>query len=55
MSASVGVAFVYYIGSLQLGKQLAAIAGIPADVAVWSTNGVGLLIGLVLVWRSLRR
>jgi len=55
MSTAVGVAFVYYIGSLQLGKQLAALAGLSPDLAVWSTNGVGVLIGLVLVWRNLKR
>jgi len=55
MSASVGVAFVYYIGSLQLGKQLAEIAGVAPDLAVWSTNAVGFVVGLVLTWRSLGR
>ena len=55
MSASVGVAFVYYIGSLRLGKQLAEVAGVQPDLAVWSTNAVGVFVGLILTWRSLKR
>lgn len=55
MSAAVGVAFVYYIGSLQLGKKLASVGGIEPHAAVWTTNAIGLAVGLLFTWRALRR
>lgn len=55
MSASVGVAFAYYIGSMRLGKELAKHSNMEPYIAVWSANVVALLIGMYLTWRAMRR
>ncbi len=55
MSASVGVAFAYYIGSMRLGKQLAAVGGVQPEIAVWAANVVALILGLILTVRAMRR
>jgi len=55
MTAAVGVAFAYYLGSLRLGKQLAKVSTVDPALAVWVTNIVGLVIGLYLTWRAMRR
>ena len=55
MTTGVGVAFIYYIASLRMGKQIIQMSDISPLVAVWSTNGIGAVIGLVLTWRIVRR
>jgi lipopolysaccharide export LptBFGC system permease protein LptF len=55
MTAGVGVAFVYYVASLRMGKQIIEIADVSPFLAVWSTNAIGALIGLVLTYRIVRR
>ena len=55
MTAGVGVAFVYYVASLRMGKQIIEISDISPFLAVWSTNGIGVFIGAVLSYRIVRR
>ncbi|MEZ5979394.1 MAG: LptF/LptG family permease [Planctomycetota bacterium] len=57
--AAMGVAslyaFVYFIVSLRLGKELASAGAVSPEVAAWSTNVLALGIGIVMVWRTCRR
>jgi lipopolysaccharide export LptBFGC system permease protein LptF len=53
--AASGYAFVYYVLSMRLGKQLAASGKIEPLVAAWSADCLGLLIGGLWLWKELRR
>jgi lipopolysaccharide export LptBFGC system permease protein LptF len=53
--AASAYAFTYYILSLQLGKSLAKQGAIDPQLAAWSTNAIGLVVGLLMMWRILRR
>lgn len=53
--AASAYAFTYYILSLQLGKSLAKQGAIDPQLAAWSTNAIGLVVGLFMLWRTLRR
>ncbi|MHC4263002.1 MAG: LptF/LptG family permease [Planctomycetota bacterium] len=48
-------AFTYYIVSLRLGRELALSETLPPELAAWTTNGLGLLAGLFLYWKVVRR
>jgi lipopolysaccharide export LptBFGC system permease protein LptF len=53
--AASAYAFVYYVLSMRLGKQLAASGKIEPFVAAWSADCLGLLIGGLWLWKELRR
>jgi len=53
--AASAYAFTYYILSLQLGKSLAKQGAIDPQLAAWSTNAIGLVVGVFMLWRVLRR
>ncbi len=48
-------AFSYYILSLRLGGDLAQNGTLPPWLAAWTTNLIGMLIGAVLLFRTVRR
>jgi lipopolysaccharide export LptBFGC system permease protein LptF len=48
-------AFTYYILSLRLGKSLAESGALEPRIAAWSTCVLGLVVGVVLLWRLARR
>ncbi len=53
--AASSYAFVYYVLSMRLGKQLAASGKLEPLVAAWSADGLGLAIGLIWLIKELRR
>jgi len=48
-------AFTYYILSMRLGRELVDGGVVPPAVAAWSTNVLGLAIGLIALYRVVRR
>ena len=48
-------AFSYYILSLRLGGDLAEDGTLPPWLAAWTTNLIGMVIGTVLLFRTIRR
>lgn len=55
MTGAIGLAFVYYMLSLELGKELAKVGLVPPEVAAWATNVIFLVLGLVLARKVLWR
>ncbi len=52
---AVGYAFLYYVLSMRLGKELVAIGAVGPFVSAWATNLVYLGAGLILMRRVLVR
>jgi lipopolysaccharide export system permease protein len=48
-------AFTYYIVSLRLGRELALSGALVPELAAWTTNAVGAVLGVVLYARVVRR
>lgn len=55
MTGAIGFAFVYYMLSLELGKELAQLGLIAPEVAAWATNAIFLVLGAALARRVLWR
>jgi lipopolysaccharide export LptBFGC system permease protein LptF len=55
LGAAAVYAFTYYILSLRLGHELAVSGTLAPEFAAWSTNALGLLVGVFLLWRVVRR
>lgn len=51
MTGALGFAFLYYVLSMRLGKELAGIGAIPPEVAAWTTNA---LYGVLGAWMARR-
>jgi lipopolysaccharide export LptBFGC system permease protein LptF len=52
---AVGYAFLYYLLTLRLGKELALAGVVPPGPAAWSTTAIFLVLGLVLLRRAVWR
>ena len=55
LAAATGYAFLYYILSMRVGRELAEVGLIPPGVAAWTVNALYLAVGLSLVRRQLWR
>ena len=54
-TGAMGYALLYYLLSLRLGKELAAGEALSPELAAWATDGIFLVVGLVMTWRGLLR
>jgi len=54
-TGAVVYAFLYYVLAMRLGQELALNGTIPPVVAAWTTNGLFVLVGCVLLYRTLWR
>ena len=54
-TGAVVYSFMYYVLALRLGKELALNGALPPVAAAWSTNGIFLVIGVLLFYRALWR
>lgn len=55
LATAVGYALAYYVLFIRASKELAVHGAIPVEVAAWAVNGLGVLAGLWMCWRVLRR
>ncbi len=55
LTGATAYAFLYYLLSMRLGKELAGVGLIGPGLAAWTTNGIYLAIGLFLLRRMVRR
>jgi lipopolysaccharide export LptBFGC system permease protein LptF len=54
-TGAIGYAFLYYVLAMRLGRVLAEAGAVPPVLAAWATNGLFLLVGVVLCARTLWR
>ena len=54
-TGAIGYAFLYYVLDMRLGAVLAEAGAVPPVVAAWATNGLFLVVGVVLCVRTLWR
>lgn len=55
LSAAVGYALAYYLLSMRLSKELASSRVLPPAVGAWCVLAAGVIVGLYLMRRALRR
>jgi lipopolysaccharide export LptBFGC system permease protein LptF len=55
LATSVGYALAYYVLSMRLGKALGESGACPEWIGAWSTTGIGLVLGFVLVRKAVQR
>ncbi|MBM3978103.1 MAG: YjgP/YjgQ family permease [Planctomycetes bacterium] len=55
LATAVGYAFAYYVLFIRASKELALHGAVPVPVAAWAVNVLGLLAGMWMCWRVLRR
>ena len=55
LTGAIGYAFLYYLLSMRLGKELANVGLLGPGLAAWTTNAIYLAIGLFLMRRMVKR
>jgi lipopolysaccharide export system permease protein len=55
ISGAIGYAFLYYILSMRLGKELAVAGALAPAAAAWATDALFVALGVFLFRRSMRR